>query len=266
MHRDNLLTFITLLMILVSCSCKNQSPKSCPVESADTSSQSDICVVITHNSGLTIYDVPESSIYLLTGSHSPADYTVFVCTAAFTDVRGRVCGHYLDLDGSYVCNPKDKNITGGFIVDRFISGGQPYCRWSFFMDGYESELKKGVLDERISAAFAQNMIIYRGIVQDMSWRFHRGQYDIFKYRALCEIDQNLLIIESQNEMPYNEFVERLSGLDVYQAIYLDMGTYNYLWCRETYDNEPDKANIITESGINAHKISNKICFQIHAPE
>ena len=53
------------------------------------------------------------------------------------------------------------------------------------------------------------------------------------YRALCEKDGKLCIVESKKVMTYEFFVKCLSAYKVTHALYLDMGLgWNYAWYRD----------------------------------
>lgn len=105
------------------------------------------------------------------------------------------------------------------------------------------------------------MVIYNWAVQDMGWRKHSGGYDVNKYRTLCEMENNLVVVESEGPVPYDEYVNKLKSLNVRCALYLDMGTYNYLWCAPFIDNDcMPTGDVIFEKGPNADKISNWLCF------
>lgn len=88
-------------------------------------------------------------------------------------------------------------------------------------------------------AFSQYMIIYDG---DTCIRWRKNA---FQYRALCQKDTSLLVIESTDVVEYAMFVEMLHRYGVKHAIYLDMGGWDDAWYRI------DKRNI--------HRIS-KGCY------
>ena len=72
------------------------------------------------------------------------------------------------------------------------------------------------------------------------------------------MDGELKIIESKTAVPYNDFVDALTKLNIYNALYLDTGTYNYLWY-DTNVGSYDSTNVdkTTEvRGINYKNISN----------
>ena len=55
------------------------------------------------------------------------------------------------------------------------------------------------------------------------------------YRALCELNGKLCIIESKTSIPLPDFITALHNASVTNAIYLDMGTWDHAWFRKTPD-------------------------------
>ena len=72
---------------------------------------------------------------------------------------------------------------------------------------------------------AQNMIIHNFRVQPL---FRKNS---FQYRALCELDGKLCIIQSNQSVKYQDFVDMLIETGVKHALYLDMGGWNHSWYR-----------------------------------
>ena len=53
-----------------------------------------------------------------------------------------------------------------------------------------------------------------------------------RYRALCEIDGRLCIVDCARSLPFGSFLAGLRKLGVRNAIYCDMGRgWNYSWYR-----------------------------------
>ena len=78
--------------------------------------------------------------------------------------------------------------------------------------------------------FCQLLIIKDGIVRAIGSK-KKNNRNI--YRALCEKDGKLCIIESKKVMTYEFFVKCLSAYKVTHALYLDMGRgWNYAWYRD----------------------------------
>lgn len=221
-------TISILLSAFVISACAGNNNSGAKHADADvveepTTIQNEPFLQIDHVNGLTIYHITEH-ISLSTRPIENENIEL-ISSAAFTDSQGRIVGHYYidGLDQPYGKNPRDKNVTGGFITRPY--NGTTCKLWDFYADGYEAELANAAKYGNIISAFAQNIIIYKGVTQDTQWRKNHT----FQYRALCELDGELKIIESENPIPYNDFVNALSELHVCNALYLDMGTYNYLW-------------------------------------
>jgi len=59
------------------------------------------------------------------------------------------------------------------------------------------------------------------------------------FRALCEKDKKLCLIESHYEVTFRQFIDALLSQNVTHAIYTDMGPgWNYMWYRTTPDAYP----------------------------
>ena len=53
------------------------------------------------------------------------------------------------------------------------------------------------------------------------------------YRALCEKDGRLCLVESKKIITYEDFVGQLKNFRIDNALYLDMGSgWNYAWYRD----------------------------------
>ena len=81
-----------------------------------------------------------------------------------------------------------------------------------------------------SMGFCQLLIVKDGKARPIGTRM-RENYNIF--RALCEKDGKLCIIEAKKYMSYETFVKCLTSYKVTHALYLDMGRgWNYAWYRD----------------------------------
>ena len=75
--------------------------------------------------------------------------------------------------------------------------------------------------------FGQAIIIYDSETIRPLWRDGEHQY-----RALCEKDGRLCIVDSRSEVEYDDFVKMLERLAPRYALYLDMGYgWNHAWYR-----------------------------------
>lgn len=83
--------------------------------------------------------------------------------------------------------------------------------------------------EKKGMAFCQRLLILDGETQPMWQRMRKNKT---QYRALCEVDHRLCIIESKNVITFERFLSLLEQQRVTNAIYLDMGRgWNYAWFR-----------------------------------
>lgn len=78
--------------------------------------------------------------------------------------------------------------------------------------------------------FCQLLIIKDGVVRPIGTKM-KSNKNI--YRALCEKNGKLCIIQSKKVMTYEFFVKCLAAYKITHAIYLDMGRgWNYAWYRD----------------------------------
>lgn len=182
-----------------------------------------ICIGLTTNDNLNIYYPDFETIDLVYGSESPEKdpNITFCCAASFTGERLNTFTHanIAGIHGSngqiydgYIC----ENNTGAFIwYDK---------KWKFILGETSEEFEKIV--DKNGMGFSQNIIIYDYHRQPL-WR-----HNIRSYRALCELNNKLCIIQSNKPIPYYKFVKALEKLNVKYAIYLDMGSWKHAWFRK----------------------------------
>lgn len=148
---------------------------------------------------------------------------IFVCEASFTGEllsefkHSNIAGHHVS-EGIKYRGYRCKHNTGLFSF---------YNRkWEFSIGEYAEELDNAA--ENKGMAFGQNMIIYENEIQQIAFKGANI------YRALCELNGDLCIIESKKVEPYKHFVQNLHNIGVKYAMYLDMGGgWNYAWYRQT---------------------------------
>ncbi len=147
---------------------------------------------------------------------------LFCCEAAFTGE--------LKLDFSH-SNIADPHVSGG----KWYKGYTCKANTGAFMwyDGTWRFAKKPVdlhpVAEKKGMAFCQRLLILDGETQPMWQRMRKNKT---QYRALCEVDHRLCIIESKNVITFERFLSLLEQQRVTNAIYLDMGRgWNYAWYR-----------------------------------
>ena len=173
--------------------------------------------------GLTVFYPMFDSIDLVCGQHAPNDdkNAIFCCAASFTGSyleefdHFNVAGNHVSggkLYKGYSCRPN----TGAFV---WYNG-----QWKFLLHDYSAELKAAAAGAGMG--FGQNMIIHDGVEQPLF------RSNSFQYRALCELNGELCVIQSDQSVPYRTFVDMLKTAGVKHAIYLDMGGWSHAWYRK----------------------------------
>ncbi|MBS5527375.1 MAG: hypothetical protein KHX42_04370 [Prevotella sp.] len=186
-------------------------------------------IEITESNELKIYYPQYGKIDLVCETMpSPNDNSVLMCCeAAFTGEllddfkHSNIAGNHVS-NGVFHKGYKCKANTGCFAY--YADSG----KWEFAMGEYAECLDKAV--RHGGAAFGQTMIIHNGA------DVHNGRpcKDTSKnqYRALCELNGKLCIIDAKATMPYKDFILSLLDIGVKHAIYLDMGSgWNYSYYR-----------------------------------
>lgn len=182
-------------------------------------------IEIESKEGLLIYHPQYDYIDLACGTMpSKKDSSViFCCSAAFTGELLKVFKHS-NIAGNHVSSGtfhkgfKCKPNTGCFT---FYND-----RWQFYMNNRKKHIKTAANNKGM--AFEQNMIIFNGVLQPS----FRKLSSINKYRALCEYNNQLCIIDSKCYVSFKTFRNLLKRINVKNALYLDMGKgWNHSWFR-----------------------------------
>ena len=114
---------------------------------------------------------------------------------------------------------KCKRNTGAFVYY-----GE---KWDFCYKDYSKAMD--VAAENGGAAFAQEMMIYKGKMVEIA----RKDSNKNQFRALCNHDGRLCIVETKGKIPFGDFKKKLLALGISDALYLDMGAgWNYAWYRD----------------------------------
>ena len=173
---------------------------------------------------LTFYYPAFKSIDLALGKMPDgSDHKVeFCCEAAFTGQRLGTFSH---------ANVADCHVSGG----KWHQGYN--CRantgaFVWFGGRWEFMEKRRFLAERPKCmmAFCQYLLILNGRQTPMWERMRRNRT---RYRALCEKDGRLCLVESRKTVTLESFIKCLVDCHVSHAIYLDMGAgWNYAWYRD----------------------------------
>ena len=220
----SLALLIALTTVTMSCSKGNKSNQS----TMDNSNiPAPVMIDDTTVNGLTVYYPQFSSIDLVCGTMPSQQDTnvVFCAEAAFTHELLDEFDHS-NIDGDHVSG--GKRYKGAKCKDN--SGAFAWfgdTTWEF-VNGEYSEL----LDSVAAAGgmgFGQAIIIHDGESIRPLWRDGTNQY-----RALCEKDGRLCIVDSREEVTYERFVDLLEAFAPTHALYMDMGAgWNHSWWRDS---------------------------------
>lgn len=181
---------------------------------------------IERTEDLIIYYPQYSNIDLVCGQMpEKTDRNVlFCCEAAFTGEllkefkHSNIAGHHVS-SGKFYKGYKCKPNTGCFV---FYNN-----QWKFLLHENINELRLAA--DNGGMGFGQNMIIHGGITQP-SFRKLKSR---FEYRALCEYQGKLCVIDSKDVVSYATFISSLEKIGVTHALYLDMGSgWNHSWYRD----------------------------------
>ena len=181
-------------------------------------------VTVETTANLNVYYPQYSKIDLVCGQMPKAAQkdVVFCCEAAFTGELLTEFKHR-NIADNHICNGvmkkgyRCKANTGGFVWGK--------GKWKFMRKAYFPTEAKGW-----NMGFCQLLIIKDGTTRPIGSNM-KNRSNI--YRALCEKNGKLCIIESKKMMTYGFFVKCLSEYKVTHALYLDMGRgWNYAWYRD----------------------------------
>ena len=234
-HNDSVIMLAILMLIMIAGSSlirkrdsadKVQNNQS-PLVIQDSSSTSPVVAIDSTHADLVLYYPPVDSIDLrcLTPPTPDIDTNVvFCCAAAYTDSNPKVPISHIKIAGHHVYSGKKergyRNIrnTGAFF---FYKG-----KWKFLYDKYAHELDSAAINN--GCGYAQEMLIHEGSIRKTA----RPNTSFHKFRALCEKDGQLCIIESRDSVYFGIFKNQLLDVGVKEALYTDMGDYGYSWYRE----------------------------------
>ena len=217
--------FPMLAVLLLCCCTGNKSDK--PMDQEANALAPTVIVDDTTVNGLIIY-YPQFSRIDLVCEQMPAkeDTNVIFCAeAAFTHELLDEFAH-TNIDGDHVSGgqrhkgAKCKDNSGAFAWFGDTT-------WEFINGEY------GELLDSVAAAggmgFGQAIIIHEGESIRPLWRDGENQY-----RALCEKDGQLCIVDSRDTVSYDQFVALLEKFAPRHALYMDMGAgWNHSWWRDS---------------------------------
>ncbi len=146
----------------------------------------------------------------------------FCCEAAFT---GQLLEKFVHT------NIADDHVASGTVYQgykcRANTGAFAWKdgKW-FFMQKKDFHPKNA----HYFMAFCQYLLMLDGKLQPMWERMRKNRT---RYRALCEKDGRLCLVESNKVVTLEYFMKSLVNAHVTHAIYLDMGAgWNYAWYRD----------------------------------
>ena len=180
-------------------------------------------VNVETTTNLNVYYPDYTKIDLVCGLMPKAEQKdlEFCCEAAFTGELLNEFKHS-NIADNHICNGEMKKgyrckaNTGGFVWGK--------GKWKFIRKVDYPTTANGW-----NMGFCQLLIIKDGIVRAIGSKMKNNRNI---YRALCEKDGKLCIIESKKVMTYEFFVKCLNTYKVTHALYLDMGRgWKYAWFR-----------------------------------
>lgn len=202
-------------------------------------------VTIESTANLKVFFPEYSRIDLVCGQmpRTSQKDVVFCCEAAFTGELLEEFSH-TNIADNHICSGEMKKgyrckaNTGGFVWGN--------GKWKFMRKADYPTSANGW-----TMGFCQLLIVKDGTARPIGTRM-KERRNI--YRALCEKNGKLCIIESKTFMTYAFFVECLKAYQVTHALYLDMGSgWNHAWYR-------DKERVIELHPKTHHYCTNWITF------
>ena len=212
------------------------------MDRTDAESVSDVARHYTtreEKGNLIIYTPNYTSIDLVCGTmpNKTDNKVIFCAEAAFTGELSKEFKHS-NILGDHVSGGTRykgtgcKRNTGAFV---YYSG-----KWKFLYKDYSKELD--IAARNGGMGFGQEMMIHKG----RRVKTIRKDSNKNEFRALCELNGKLCIIDSRGTSTFGDFIQALLSKGVNEAIYLDMGPgWNYSWWRDSEGN-------VTE--IHTHRI------------
>lgn len=159
---------------------------------------------------------------------SQKDTNVLLCAAGSYTGELQETFNHSNIAGDHVSGGKRYNgyrcerNTGAFV---YYNG-----KWKFLYQDYSAELNEAA--SHGGCGFAQEMIIHQG--KPVTTVRRDSNRNIF--RALCQLDGRLCVIESSSAMTFGTFKSKLMALKVSEALYTDMGSgWNHAWYRVSND-------------------------------
>lgn len=226
MNNKAIIIFLSFIILISSC---NDEPKASYAGNDNDSTIVDKVspfVERIDTNGLIILFPSFSSVDLRCGNiPNPTEKEIVLfAEAAYTGAPLDINFKHNKIAGDHVSNGvrykgyRCKRNTGAFV---YYSD-----KWKFLYEDYSAELDSAA--KYGGAAFAQEMMIHNKIIKTTV----RKDGNVNTFRALCELERKLCIVESLNDVKFGDFKSSLLEIGVSEAIYLDMGSgWNYSWYR-----------------------------------
>lgn len=187
-------------------------------------------VLIESHDSLTVYYPKFSRIDFVTEKmpQKAEKDVIFVCAASFTGQlldefkHSNIAGHHVssgEFHSGYKCGPYN-----GVFTWSEKSG------WRFYNYSHKnSEPPLRKVEKEGGMGYCQSMLFHDGKRFKGCMKPDR----VNRYRALCELDGKLCIVDCARNLPFGHFMDGLEKLGVKNALYCDMGRgWNYSWYRK----------------------------------
>ena len=180
---------------------------------------------------LNIYKPKYSNISLVCGERPDMENKAIIMMigAAFTGNcltefdHSNICGSHTS-NGEYYQNPIGERLTGTFT----FSGGKPEFHYKANGDEILREAAQNG-----GSGFMQETIIHNSNIVPHT----RPDKNVNQFRALCLLNDSVVVVESKNTIEFGTFAASLKKLGVKEALYTDMGPgWNYAWYRDSGGN------------------------------
>lgn len=220
-----LATFIVMLVNIVACKDQNGTGSHEKETKAETHAQPDFVQRVDTLGAIVLY--PNFSRVDFTCGIMPSKQDTSVILMVAGSFTGELLKEFKhsNIAGDHVSKSKRykgyrcKRNTGAFV---FYND-----QWKFLYKDYSANLDEAA--KHGGAGFAQEMIIHKSEVKPVK----RPANNKNIFRALCEINNRLCVVQSQKVVQFKDFVAMLQQLGATEALYLDMGSgWNYGWYRQ----------------------------------
>jgi len=209
------------------------------------------CVdTLVDSCAIRIYTPYYQSIHLYCGEDIPdGSYAnqIYCAAAAFTGAgydegfrHDLVAGDHVS-EGRRFKGYRCKRNSGAFVAYQGT--------YKFLLNNYSSELDEAA--KHNGMGFAQEMMIHQGVTVKTT----RSLSNENIFRALCERNGDVCVIESAEVISFGSFIDCLLAVGATEALYLDMGGWSYSWYSDK------NGNIIRPFPYGKEVLTNAIVFE-----